>query len=157
MKGDLEFVTLRRALAAVALLLALACASLPMPAENEWARVTAARLDKAPLEGAAGFSVSYSFAIRPKRDDLDHVDIIDLSGSDPVMLLSGAAVGGANAWTSEKVPLSPQSVPWLFTSGPTRKLFRFVLYTQSGETLSLEQPVFFSAETKAFYRRNVKP
>lgn len=156
MKGDLEFVTLRPALAGLALLLALACSSLPMPVENEWARVTEARLDKSALDGA-GFSVSYSFAIRPKRDDLDHVDIIDLSGSDPVTLISGAAVGGENAWTSEKVPLSAQSVPWLFTSGPTRKLFRFVLYTQSGETLSLEQPVFFSAETKAFYRRNVQP
>jgi hypothetical protein len=138
----------------MALLLALACASLPMPAENEWARVTAATIEKAPLDGARGFTVSYSFALRPKRTDLDRVDILEVSG-DPVTLVSGAAVGGANTWSSEKVPLSPQSVPWLFTSGPTRKLFRFVLYAQSGETTSLEQPVLFSAEIKAFYRRNV--
>jgi hypothetical protein len=154
-KSDLGFVTLRRALSGMVLLLALACGSLPMPVENEWAKVTEARMDKLPLGGASGFSVRYSFAIRPKRDDLDHVDIVDMSGSDPVTLISGAAVGGANAWSSESVPLSALSVPWLFTSGPTRKLFRFVLYTQSGETVNLDQPVFFSAETKAFFRRNV--
>lgn len=140
--------------------LALACAAtmLPMPVENEWARVTAAGVVREPLAGAPGrFSVTYTFALTPKRDDLARVDILDMSGLDPVTLVSGAPIGGDNSWSSEKLPLSPQSVPWIFTSGPTRKVFRFVLYAQSGETSTLEQPVLFSAETKAFYRRKLEP
>ncbi len=138
--------------------LVLACAaSLPMPAENEWARVTAVDLVREPLEGMIGFSVSFSFALAPKRGDIARVDILDVTGFDPVTLVDGAPVGGDNRWSSEKQVLSPQGAPWLFSSGPTRKVFRFVLHAQGGEISTLEQPVLFSAETKAFYRRKVAP
>jgi hypothetical protein len=78
-----------------------------------------------------------------------------VSGLDPVPLVIAAPLG-ENSWSSEKVALSPQGMPWIFTSGPTRKLFRFVLHAQSGEVSTLEQPVLFSAETKAFYRRKLQ-
>ena len=128
-----------------------------MQAENEWARVTEADLVRQPLGGAPGrFTVNYTFALEPKRSDLARVDILDVSGMDPVTLVSGAPIGGDNSWASAKVPLSPEGAPWIFTSGPTRKLFRFVLYAQSGETSTLEQPALFSAEIKAFYRRKLE-
>jgi hypothetical protein len=140
-------------------LLALACASaLSTPAENDWARVTEASLVRRPLGGAPGqFTVRYTFALAPKREDLASVDIFDVSNVDPVPLVSGARIGGDNSWSSALFPLSAQGVPWMFTSGPTRKLFRFVLTAQSGETSTLEQAVLFSAETKAFYRKKIRP
>lgn len=144
-------------LCALGLLGSACAATLPMPAENDWARVTAAGIVRAPLEGSPGrFTLSFSFALEPKRDDIERVDILDLSTLDPTPLVSGAAIGGDNTWSSEKRLLSPQSVPWLFTSGPTRKVFRFVLYSKSGETSVLEQPTVYSAETKAFYRRGTQ-
>ena len=145
--------TARGALAGIALL-ALACAAaLPMPAENEWAKVTAVGMRRQPLDGSSGtFTLTYTFALAPKRDDIARLEIFDVSGLDPVILVRDGAVGADNTWSSEKLPLSPQSVGWLFTSGPTRRMFRFVLYRQDGETSTLEQSVTFSAETKAYYR-----
>ena len=148
----------RPALVTALALLALACASaLPMPVENEWARVTAARISRMPLDVPRSFVVQYVFALEPKRGDIVRVDVLDVSGFDVVPLVNGAPIGGANTWSTAQVALSPQGIPWLFTSGPTRKLFRFVLHAQSGETSTLEQPVLFSAETKAFYRRGLAP
>lgn len=142
----------------VVALLALACASrLPMPVENEWAKVTAAGIVREPLDAPGRFAVNYTFALEPKRADLVRVDVFDVSSGDPVVLLSGAPIGADNTWSTEKVALSPSGMPWLFASGPTRKLFRFVLHAQSGETSTLEQPVLFSAEVKAFYRRKLDP
>ncbi len=147
-----------RAALTVLAALALACASaLPMPAENEWARVTAVEIVRAPLAAGRGFTIRYSFALAPKRSDIASVDVLDVSGLDPVTLVSGAPVGGDNTWSSEKVALSPQGIPWLFTSGPTRKVFRFVLRAQSGEVSTLDQPVLFDADMKAFYRRKIEP
>ncbi len=150
--------TTRRAFVAVALLGIACAAGLQMPAENEWARITEAGILRLPVEGLPGqYTLIYRFALTPKRGDLARVDVLDVSGSDPVMLLRGGPIGAENAWSTEKVPLSAQSVPWLFTSGPTRKLFRFVLYAESGDTSTLEQLVLFSADTKAYYRRRLAP
>ena len=43
---------------------------------------------------------SWHFTITPKRSDLTTVDILDISGSEPVILIAGATVTKGYAWTT---------------------------------------------------------
>ncbi len=96
---------------------------------------------------------SWHFTITPKRSDLTTVDILDISGSEPVILIAGATVTKGYAWTTKPVEANRQNVPWLFKSGDTRKTFRFVLRSQAGDESTLDQDALYAAHTKKFYQR----
>ena len=144
-----------RAAALVGLLaLTAACrATIPTAAENDWARVTAAGVMIRRVEESPGaYTLNYWFAFDGKRADIERVDVLDVTDGNSVVLVRGGQVGAESGWASERLPISRQTVPWLFERGPTRKRFQFVLYSRTGEVSVLVQEAVFADNLKQFYR-----
>jgi len=133
----------------------MACLS-PMPygVENDWVRMEEAGMLRLPVEGSPDrFRVQFVFAFEAKRLDIASIDIEDVSGPEPVVLVRGKDVAaGDNRWVGPSVDMSPATLPWLYSPGDTRLLFRITFHTSYGETSAVLQPALFTDRTKRAYR-----
>jgi hypothetical protein len=100
--------------------------------------------------------VRWQFALMPKKPvGLRLITIEDITGDKPILILEDHAPRiDERRWTrqSDLIRADIRSIPWLFESGRTTRVFRITIRESTGKTSILYQPVLFTPKAKKDFR-----
>jgi hypothetical protein len=123
-------------------------------AENERLVIDEAGLTTYRTEGKN--FVRWQFAILPKQAAaLQSVKIEDVTGDKLALILEDPAPQiEERRWSrqSDLIRANPRSIPWLFDSGRTTRVFRIIVREPNGKTSVLYQAVLFTPKAKKDFR-----
>ncbi|HXX49408.1 MAG TPA: hypothetical protein VEN47_14350 [Myxococcota bacterium] len=137
---------------AAAVLLALACAHTAAPPGSSGV----GQFVFAGVVGGSGEALTihwqygFRFAIDPDRVSQVRLSCGDLPGSKLIVKTFEVSVDASRTaqWRGIDLPLTPQSVPWLFDSGATNEICQALLSRDGQPDVVEEIPVAFTAEAK---------
>lgn len=94
-----------------------------------------------------GFDLSVARRTKPTR-----IRVEDVTGEKAILLVDDQAPQTDRGfWSANAAPItvSRDSVPWLFETGPTTKVFRVTISAAKKADIVLYQPSIYAAATKA--------
>lgn len=154
-----------RRLIPLLLCVALSACSLPLairppaPAENTQVKVLIAGYAVHAIVGSTQEpTVIWGFVFRSKQptERYEHVRVEELrpNGSAVTLVDDTAPTLMNGKWYGKATPIpaDPASVPWLFTSGASRFIFRFTIKPVGAPAFVLNQPTVFTSASKQAQR-----
>jgi hypothetical protein len=124
---------------------------MPLPADHDGVRIEVVAI--ATVNG----ELVFNFGFTTKRP-IKKVVVDEVSGRTPITLVEDSLpTTKKDYWMGRAVPLpiTAESLPWLFASGDTTKIFRFAVTTSDRpEPIILFQPGVYRASVKQLIRQS---
>jgi hypothetical protein len=128
----------------------------PFPAEDARVKIEVAGILVRFREDRKEPQLVWNFSFRTKASQLVSGVKVDDVTEDPVagLVSDGRPTLKENLWsgTAQPVPISKDTIPWLYDSKPMIKVFRFTVQYQDGSQAVLHQLAWYPASFKETVR-----